>query len=78
MSTDPVFLVSLTQAIIGGFLLWASRRPTTYSGVVPLILVLELVAGIVKDLYLIFTCDYPFDAVCYGFVARHFVIIANR
>lgn len=77
VAADLAFLSGLSHAVIGAFLLWASRRPMAYVSLVPLVLALELVVGIVDDLYLIFLRDYPIDAVYYGFILLHLVIIVT-
>lgn len=77
VAADLAFLVGLSHGVIGAFLLWASRRPTAHVGLVPLVIAIELVVGIVDDLYLIFMREYPIDAVYYGFIALHLVIIGT-
>lgn len=77
VTADLAFLVGLSHAVIGVFLLWASRRPTDYVSLVPLIILMELVAGIVDDLYLILFRNYTIDAAYYGFILLHLVIIVT-
>lgn len=77
VTADLAFLSGLTHAVIGGYLLWASRRPMAYTNLVPLIIALELVVGIVDDLYLIFLRAYTIDTVYYGFIILHLVIIVT-
>lgn len=77
VSADLAFLSGLSHGVIGAFLLWGSRRPMAYVKLVPLIIAMELVVGIVDDLYLIFLREYPIDAVYYGFILLHLVIIVT-
>lgn len=77
VAADLAFLFALSHGVIGGYLLWASRRPMAYVNLVPLIIAMELIVGIVDDLYLIFMRDYPVDAVYYGFIVLHLVVIAT-
>ena len=77
VSADLAFLSGLSHAVIGGYLLWASRRPQSHLALIPLVIALELVVGIIDDLYLIFTRAYPIDAVYYGFILLHLVIITS-
>lgn len=76
-TADGWFLVGLTHAVVGAFLLWGSRRPRAHAVVVPFVVAMELVAGIAHNLYLLFLRDYPVDAVYYGFVVLHVVVIAT-
>lgn len=77
VAADLAFLVGLSHGVIGGFLLWASRRPKAHLSLVPLIIGMEFVVGIVDDLYLIVMRDYPVDAVYYAFIVLHLVIIVT-
>lgn len=77
VAADLAFLFALSHGVIGAYLLWGSRRPREYAVLVPLLIALELVVGIVDDLYLIFLRDYPVDAVYYGFIVLHVVIIVT-
>lgn len=77
VAADLAFLTGLSHAVIGAFLLWASRRPTAYAVLVPLVIAMELVAGILDDLYLIILRDYTIDAVYYGFIVLHVAIIGT-
>lgn len=77
VAADGWFLVGLSHAVVGAFLLWGSRRPRAYAVVVPFVVAMELVAGITHNLYLLFLRDYPVDAVYYGFVVLHVVVIAT-
>ncbi len=77
VSADLAFLNGLSHGVIGAFLLWGSRRPKTYALFVPFIILMELVVGIVDDLYLLFLRDYPVDAAYYAFILLHSVIIVT-
>lgn len=77
VSADLAFLSGLSHGVIGIYLLWASRRPAASVVLVPLIIAMELVVGIFDDLYLILLRDYPVDAVYYGFIVLHVVIITT-
>lgn len=77
VAVDVAFMVALEFAVIGVVLLWASRRPTAYVGLVPLVLALEVVRGIVDDLYLIAMRTHTIDEIYYGFILLHLVIIAT-
>ena len=60
---------------LGTFALWASRDPLKYLGAVWLIVWLELLHGVVDDVYLIAN---GYDAVSYiVFIVVHFVIIGT-
>ncbi len=76
-TADLAFLSGLSHGVIGVYLLWASRRPMANTNLVPLVIALELVVGIVDDLYLIFLRAYTIDAVYYGFIVLHLVIIVT-
>jgi hypothetical protein len=57
---------------IGTFLLWASRNPLKFSGVVWLIAWLEIWHGVVDDIFLI---SRGYDPVFYiGFIVVHLII----
>lgn len=59
---------------IGTFLLWASRDPLKYLGAVWLLVWLELLHGVLDDIYLIVR---GYDAVGYiAFIVVHLIIIA--
>lgn len=77
VAVDVAFMVALEFGVVGLSLLWASRRPTAYAGLVPLIVALEVVRGVVDDLYLIAMRTYTVDAIYYGFILLHLVIIAT-
>ena len=76
-AADLGFLAGLVYGVIGGFLLWASRRPKAHVVLVPLIIAIELVAGIIDDLYFILMRDYTVDAIFFGFIVLHLVVIAT-
>ena len=60
---------------IGTFLLWASRDPLKYLSAVYLIVWLELLHGVVDDIYLI---ARGYDAIGYlVFIVIHFAIIVT-
>ena len=60
---------------IGSFLLWASRDPLRFRGVVWLIAWMEIWHGIIDDLYLI---SQGWDAAGYAvFIAVHAVIVVT-
>jgi hypothetical protein len=60
---------------IGTFMLWASRNPRRYLGAVWLLVWLELLHGVVDDIYLI---ARGYDAVGYlVFIAIHLAIIVT-
>lgn len=67
-------LSGLGNAVIGGFLLWAARRPRNYVVLVPLIIALELLARIIDDLYLVIDPHDTAEADDYGFIVLHLVI----
>lgn len=77
VAADLALLSGLSHAVIGGSLLWAARRPRAGAVLVPLVIALELVVGIVDDLYLITMRAYTIDAVYYGFILLHLVIIVT-
>lgn len=77
VTADLAFLSGLGHGVLGAYLLWASRRAMDYTVLVPLIILMELVFGIVDDLYLILVRNYPVDAVYYGFIVLHLVIIGT-
>lgn len=77
VTTDLAFLSGLSHLVIGAFLLWAARKPSEYVVLVPLIIVMELVVGIVDDLYLIFLREYTVDLAYYGFIVLHVTIIVT-
>ena len=76
-TADLGFLAGLVYVVIGGFLLWASRHPKAHVVLVPLIIAIELVAGIIDDLYFILMRDYTVDAIFFGFIVLHLVVIAT-
>lgn len=75
VAADVALMAGLTHGVLGAFLLWASRRPTAHVGLVPLIIAIELVVGIADDLYMITMRTYTVDAVYYGFIVLHLLII---
>jgi hypothetical protein len=77
VAVDVALMVGLEFAVLGAALLWASRRPTAYAGLVPLIVALELVRGILDDVYLLTMRAYPIDAIYYGFIVLHLVVIVT-
>jgi len=76
-TADLGLLAGLVYVVIGGFLLWASRRPKAHVVLVPLIIAIELVAGIIDDLYFILMRAYTVDAIYFGFIVLHLVVIAT-
>lgn len=77
VAADLAFLSGLSHAVIGAFLIWGARRPMAYANFVPLVIAMELVVGVVDDLYLIFFRAYPMDAIYYGFILLHLAIIVT-
>lgn len=77
VAADVALMVAFEFAVLGAALLWASRRPTAYAGLVPLIVALELVRGIVDDVYLLTMRTYTIDAIYYGFIVLHLVVIVT-
>lgn len=77
VSVDLALMFALEIGVVGAFLLWASRRPDEYFGLVPLILVLEVIRGIVDDVYLLAMRTYTVDAVYYGFIVLHLLVVAT-
>jgi len=60
---------------LGTFMLWAARKPAKYIGAVWLIIWLELLHGVIDDIYLI---ARGFDATQYiAFIAIHLAIIVT-
>ncbi|MCC6187694.1 MAG: BphX family protein [Anaerolineales bacterium] len=60
---------------IGTFMLWASRNPRRYLSAVWLLIWLELVHGVLDDIYLI---ARGYDAAGYiGFIVVHLIIIVT-
>lgn len=60
---------------LGTFMLWAARNPRKYLGAVWLIIWLELLHGVIDDLYLIAN---GFDAGGYiAFIVIHLIIIVS-
>ena len=76
-AVDLAFLFALSHGVIGGYLLWTSRGTMVHMNLVPLIIEMELIFGIVDDLYLIFLREYPVDMIYYGFIVLHLVVIGS-
>jgi len=67
------FTFVLDLLVMGGFMLWASRKPLKHLNLVWLIIFLEIIRGIVDDLYMIGKGYYAgFYA---GFITAHVIII---
>lgn len=77
VSVDLALMFALGIGVVGAFLLWASRRPDAYAGLVPLVLALEVVRGIVHDVYLLVVRTYIVDPVYYGFIVLHLLVVAT-
>jgi len=77
VAVDVALMFALEVGVVGLFLLWASRRPIEYAGLVPLIVALEVVRGIADDVYLLTMRTYPVDAVYYGFIVLHLLVVVT-
>jgi len=68
-------MFGLDMIVVGGFLLYASRDPLKHLWLVWLIVALEIVRGILDDLYMIAVgYSAPFMV---GFIVLHLIIIAT-
>ncbi len=72
---DFTFMFGLDLMVIGGSLLYASRNPKRHLSLLWLVVALEIVRGILDDLYMISQGYAP--TVLLGFIALHLVIIAS-
>ncbi|RME88465.1 MAG: hypothetical protein D6770_06910, partial [Anaerolineae bacterium] len=70
---DYSFMFGLDLLVIGGFLLYASRRPQKHLSLVWLVIALEIVRGILDDLYMI-SQGYN-AAFMLGFIVLHLIVI---
>ena len=66
-------MFGLDLLVIGGFLLYASRQPQKYIALVWLVIALEIVRGIMDDLYMIVQ-GYN-AAFMLGFIILHLLVI---
>ena len=72
---DFSFMFGLDLIVTGGFLLWASRDPFKNLSLVWLVVALEIVRGILDDLYMI---SQGYAAPFYiGFIILHAAVIAT-
>lgn len=72
---DFSFMFGLDLLVTGAFLLWASRDPFKNISVVWLVIALEIVRGILDDLYMI---SQGYAAPFYiGFIVLHLIIIVT-
>ena len=74
---DSLLMFGVEIAVVAVVLLWASRNPLEHRILFWLVIALEVVRGILVDLYLIFLREYPIDEVYYGFIVLHSVIIVT-
>lgn len=72
---DFLFMFGLDLLVIGGFLIWASRRPRHHLNLVWLIVWLEVIRGIADDVYMIASGYDP--GVYIGFIVLHLLIIGT-
>ncbi len=72
---DYTFMFGLEMMVVGGFLLYASRAPRRHLNLVWLIVWLELVRGIVDDMYMIWQGYSP--AFMIGFTVLHLIVIGT-
>ena len=72
---DFSFMFGLDLLVTGGFLFYASRQPYKHIPLVWLIVALELVRGILDDLYMIWR-GYNV-AFMLGFIVLHLVVIGT-
>ena len=70
---DYSFMFGLDMLVIGVYLLYASRRPRQHLTLVGLLVALEVVRGILDDLYMIARGYNP--AFMAGFIVLHLLII---
>ncbi|GMV33686.1 hypothetical protein FBQ83_11365 [Chloroflexi bacterium CFX5] len=72
---DFSFMFGLDLLVTGAFMLWASRDPLKNVSIVWLVVALEIVRGILDDLYMILQ---GYAAPFYiGFIVLHLVIIVT-
>lgn len=74
---DALLMFGLELAVIAAVLLWAARNPLRHVVLVWLVIGLELVRGILDDLYLILFRDYFVEEIYYGFIVLHLLIIVT-
>lgn len=74
---DVYLIFGLDLFVIAVVLLWASRNPLQHVILFWLVLGLELVRGILDDLYLLLYRDYVVDELYYGFIVLHLVVIVT-
>ncbi len=72
---DFSFMFGLDLIVTGAFMLWASRDPLKNLSIVWLVVALEIVRGILDDLYMI---SKGYAAPFYiGFIVLHLTVIAT-
>ena len=70
---DFTFMFGLDMIVIGAYMLYASRAPNRHFSIVWLVIALEIVRGILDDIYMIFQGYAPLFYL--AFILVHLIII---